>query len=309
MEPYGIGKKYIAATRAARPGRLMAEESRIRLIAMDLDGTLVKGEQGVTPRVRRAIDDVRAAGIEITIATGRMFRSARRFATDLQVTLPIICYQGSLVRDPVTGVTHQHEVLPAGPAQAAVEFARQQGLHVNAYIDDELYMEADTPEGRFYAASSNVPITFVDDLAVAVTAGSTKLVFVMDEDRVLDAVADMDGRFGPAVQATRSHPRFAEVVRRDVNKGTALARVASVADVLLEQTMGIGDNLNDLDLVRAAGIGVAMGDGDPQVLAAADWITGSYEDDGVAQAIERLLNGRAARQGKPPGPGSVRPMA
>ena len=273
------------------------EAADIRIIAMDLDGTLVKGAQGITPRVRQALEDVRAAGIDITIATGRMFRSARRFAADLQVTLPIICYQGSLVRDPVTGVTHHHDVLPSGPAQAAVEFARERELHVNAYIDDDLYMEADTPEGRFYAASSNVPITFVDDLAEAVAAGSTKLVFVMDEDRVLDAVADMDGRFGSDVQATRSHPRFAEIVRRDVNKGTALARVAAVANVPLEQTMGIGDNLNDLDLVRAAGIGVAMGDGDPRVLAAADWITGSYEDDGVAQAIDRLLNGRASRQG------------
>ena len=275
----------------------MPDATSIRIIAMDLDGTLVKGDLGITPRVRGAIAAARAAGIEITIATGRMFQSARRFAADLQVTLPIICYQGSLVRDPVTGVTHQHDVLPAAPAQAAVEFARRRGLHVNAYIDDELYMEADTPEGRFYAASSNVPITFVDDLAVAVTAGSTKLVFVMDEDRVLDAVAEMDGRFGPTVQATRSHPRFAEIVRRDVNKGRALSRVATVANVPLEQTMGIGDNLNDLELVRAAGIGVAMSDGDPRVLAAADWITGSYEDDGVAQAIERLLNGTTSRAG------------
>ena len=275
----------------------MSEAADIRIIAMDLDGTLVKGEQGITPPVRRAIDAARAAGIDITIATGRMFRSARRFADDLQVTLPIICYQGSLVRDPVTGVTHQHDVLPTGPAQAAVEFARQRGLHVNAYIDDDLYMEADTPEGRFYAASSSVPITFVDDLTAAVTAGTTKLVFVMDEDRVLDAIAEMDDRFGPAVQATRSHPRFAEIVRRDVNKGRALARVAAVANVPIEQTMGIGDNLNDLDLVRAAGIGVAMGDGDPRVLSAADWITGSYEDDGVAQAIERLLNGTVGGTG------------
>ena len=274
----------------------MPDAANIRIIAMDLDGTLVKGPRGVTRRVRQAIGAARDAGIEVTIATGRMFRSARRFAADLQVTLPIICYQGSLVRDPVTGITYQHEVLPTGPAQAAVEFARERGLHVNAYIDDELYMEADTPEGRFYAASSNVPITFVDDLAAAVSAGSTKLVFVMDEDRVLKAIADMDGRFGPAVQATRSHPRFAEVVRRDVNKGLALARVAAVANASLHQTMGIGDNLNDLDLVRSAGIGVAMGDGDPRVLAAADWITGSYEDDGVAQAIERLLNGRASGQ-------------
>ncbi len=259
---------------------------------MDLDGTLVKGERGITPRVRDAIGAARSAGIDITIATGRMYRSARRFAADLQVTLPIICYQGSLVRDPVTGVTHHHDVLPTGPAQAAVEFARRHELHVNAYIDDELYMEADTPEGRYYAASSNVPITFVDDLAEAVTAGSTKLVFVMDEDQVLRAVSEMDGRFGPDVQATRSHPRFAEIVRRDANKGRALARVADVAAVPIKQTMGIGDNLNDLELVRAAGIGVAMGDGDPRVLAAADWTTGSYEDDGVAQAIERLLNGR-----------------
>ncbi len=277
--------------------RAMTEPARIRIIAMDLDGTLVKGERGITSRVRRAIADARAVGLGITIATGRMFRSARHFAEDLQVTLPIICYQGSLVRDPVTGVTYQHEVLPSEPAQAAVAFARERGLHVNAYIDDELYMEADTPEGRFYAASSNVPITFVDDLAAAVTAGSTKLVFVMDELRVLDEIAEMDGRFGPTVQATRSHPRFAEIVRRDVNKGRALARVAAVANVSPDRTMGIGDNLNDLDLVRAAGIGVAMGDGDPRVVAAADWITGSYEDDGVAQAIERLLNGRTSRPG------------
>ena len=284
--------KYIAmASHRNRPGA-MPEPAHIRIIAMDLDGTLVKGEHGITSHVRRAIDDARAAGLGITIATGRMFRSARRFANELQVTLPIICYQGSLVRDPVTGKTYQHHVLPSAPAQAAVEFARERDLHVNAYIDDELYMEADTPEGRFYAASSNVPITFVDDLAEAVTAGSTKLVFVMDENRVLDAIAEMDGRFGPAVQATRSHPRFAELVRRDINKGTALARVADAANVSLDQTMGIGDNLNDLDLVKAAGIGVAMGDGDPRVLAAADWITGSYEDDGVAQAIDRLLNGR-----------------
>jgi hypothetical protein len=273
----------------------MSESPRIRLIAMDLDGTLVKGEQGITPRVRRAIETARGAGIEVTIATGRMFRSARRFAKDLHVTLPIICYQGSLVRDPVTGATHQHEVLPTGPSQAAIQFARSAGLHVNAYINDDLYMEADTPEGRFYAASSDVPITFVDDLAAAVTAGSTKLVFVMDEDRVLDAVAAMDGRFGSEVQATRSHPRFAELVRRDVNKGTALRRVAEVAGVPIEQTMGIGDNLNDLDLVQSAGIGVAMGDGDPRVRAAADWITGSYEEDGVAQAIERLLNEQVPR--------------
>jgi len=269
----------------------MSDASGIGMIALDLDGTLVKGPNGVTPRVRASIRDAQDAGIQITIATGRMYRSARRFAEDLGVTLPIICYQGAMVRHPLTDEISVHDVVPYGSAVAAIAFARGIGLHVNAYLDDSLYMEADTPEGRFYAASSKVPINFVDDLTAAVAEGTTKLVFVTDEDQVLKTIDSLEAHLDDDVRVTRSHPRFAEVIGRDVNKGRALRAVAGSAGVPIEATMAIGDNLNDLDIVKAAGIGVAMSDGDPRVVAAADWVTGTYEDDGVAQAIDRLLDG------------------
>ena len=269
----------------------MSDVPAIGLIALDLDGTLVKGPNGVTPRVRASIRDAQDAGIQITIATGRMYRSARRFAEDLGVTLPIICYQGAMVRHPLTDEISVHDVVPYGSAVAAIAFARGIGLHVNAYLDDSLYMEADTPEGRFYAASSKVPINFVDDLTAAVAEGTTKLVFVTDEDQVLKTIDSLEAHLDDDVRVTRSHPRFAEVIGRDVNKGRALRAVAGSAGVPIEATMAIGDNLNDLDIVKAAGIGVAMSDGDPRVVAAADWVTGTYEDDGVAQAIDRLLDG------------------
>ena len=268
----------------------MTDVPNIGLIALDLDGTLVKGPNGVTARVRASIRAAQDAGIQITIATGRMYQSARRFAEDLGVTLPIICYQGAMVRHPVTDQVFIHDVVPHGSAVAAIAFARGIGLHVNAYLDDSLYMEADTPEGRFYAASSKVPINLVDDLATAIAGGTTKLVFVTDEDRVLDTIEALEAHLDDDVRVTRSHPRFAEVIGHEVNKGRALRAVAVSAGVAIEATMAIGDNLNDLDLVKAAGIGVAMGDGDPRVVAAADWITGTYKDDGVAQAIDRLLD-------------------
>lgn len=269
----------------------MSDVPAIGLIALDLDGTLVKGPNGVTPRVRASIRNAQDAGIQITIATGRMYRSARRFAEDLGVTLPIICYQGAMVRHPMTDEIFAHDVVPHGSAVAAIAFARGIDMHVNAYLDDSLYMEADTPEGRFYAASSKVPINFVDDLTAAIAEGTTKLVFVTDEDQVLKTIDSLEAHLDDDVQVTRSHPRFAEVIGRDVNKGRALRAVAGSAGVPIEATMAIGDNLNDLDLIKAAGIGVAMSDGDPRVVAAADWVTGTYEDDGVAQAIDRLLDG------------------
>ena len=172
-------------SRLNRSGRKpSAPGPAVRLLALDLDGTIVSGEHGVTPRVRAAIRRAQEQGTAVTIATGRMFRSARRFARQLDITAPIICYQGALVRDPVTGETLHASSLPVEPGLAVVAFAKARRWHVNAYVDDELYMEAATPEGRFYAETSDVPIRLIPDIAAAVHRGTTKLVIVADEAEV-----------------------------------------------------------------------------------------------------------------------------
>ena len=262
---------------------------QIRLLALDLDGTLLVDDREITPRVRNAIAAAQGRGVKVTVATGRMFRSARRFAAALNVDVPIICYQGALVRDPGTGETLASTVLPVEPALAVLDFARTRELHINAYLDDELYMESLTPEGRFYADTSQVPIRLADDLRKVARRGTTKLVMVTDEDRVPAVVDALQAQFGDCLTVTRSHPRFAETIGRGVNKGTGLRALAQWLGIPLEQTMAIGDNFNDLPLVTTAGLGVAMGDGDPRVRAAADWVTGSYAEDGVATAIEKYI--------------------
>ncbi len=273
----------------------MVARPRVRLLALDLDGTIVSGSNGITDGVRSAVCQAQDRGVAVTIATGRMFRSARRFARQLGVTAPIICYQGALVRDPETAETLHARLLPVEPALAVVAFAKARGLHINAYVDDELYMESITPEGQFYADTSDVPIHLTPDLDEAVHRGTTKLVMVTDEDRVPAVVDELEERFGSVLAVTRSHPRFAETIGQDVSKGEALRLVAAALEIPIHETMAIGDNLNDLDLVTAAGFGVAMGDGDPRVRAAADWVTTSYADDGAAVAIERFVLDQRAR--------------
>ncbi|MBM4435906.1 MAG: HAD family phosphatase [Actinobacteria bacterium] len=259
------------------------------LLALDLDGTLVVDSNPVTPRVRAAIRQAQARGVHVTLATGRMFQSARRFAQDLGVTVPIICYQGALIRHPQTGASLYARVMPVAPARQVLAFAAERGLHINAYVDDELYMRQITPEGEFYASTARVDIHVAHDLDALVARGTTKLVIVTDEDQVLPVVAALQARLGSALFITRSHPRFAEATSPDVSKGAALHILAKRLGIPVARTMAIGDNLNDLDLVQAAGLGVAMGDGDQRVRAAAGWVTGTYFEDGVATAIEKFI--------------------
>ena len=129
-------------------------------------------------------------------------------------------------------------------------------------------------------------------LLYAAPIDPTKLILVLPTEAETDAtVAAIEARFGDAVYATKSHPNFAEVINPQVNKGVALAAVAAHLGVAQAETMAVGDGMNDLPMLQWAGLGVAMGQAYPQVRAAADVVTASLADDGLAQAIERYILG------------------
>ena len=260
-------------------------------MAIDLDGTLVDDRNEVAPRVAGAIAAARAEGVEIVIATGRMFRSAQRFVDELSLTAPVICYQGAQIRDPASGAILHEQLLCQGHAAAVIEFARRRRVHVNAFAGDDLYMAELTAEGRFYCRLSGIEPQLVGDLGTWLDRDLVKLVLVTDSENSRRLVDQLVNAVPPEINITRSHPRLVEAIDGRVNKGDALARLSQIMDIPVSQIMGIGDNLNDLPLVQAAGFGVAMGSGAPETKAAADFVTTPYEEDGVAVAIERFILG------------------
>ncbi len=263
-----------------------------RLLAMDLDGTLIGNDLLLSERVKRAVARAAAAGVRPALATGRMFRATLPFARELAVTAPLICYQGALVREVEGDTVLYHQPVPLELARDAIAEAQTRGLVALGYVDDWCYAGQDTPEAQFYARHSRVQPRFVGDLLDWLHDAPTKLVIVSTAEQTDENVAHFRRRFGERLNVTKSYPLFTEIIHAEVSKGKALARLAQQLGVAREEVVAIGDNLNDLDMVSWAGFGVAMGNAPEALKAAAKYVTGPIGEAGVAQVIERFVIGK-----------------
>ncbi|MDP2743679.1 MAG: Cof-type HAD-IIB family hydrolase [Dehalococcoidia bacterium] len=260
-----------------------------RLVALDLDDTLLGRDLVFSSKAKRAIQRVKEIGVLVTLATGRMFQSALPFAQELEITLPLICYQGALVRDPISREVLFHRPVPLEQARQVIEMARHWGLHVNAYVDDELYVERITPEAERYVRIARVPLHPVGDLLAFLKSPPTKVVIVSEEATIDHVMGELRAVFGSSLYITKSLPMFCEIAHSECNKGTALAFLASYLHIPQEETVALGDGLNDLEMIQWAGLGIAMTHAPLEVQAAAEWVTGSLQEDGAAQALERIF--------------------
>lgn len=266
----------------------------IKLLALDLDGTVFGDDLVVSKRVLRAIKAAQDQGVVVTIATGRMFRSAREVAADLQIAQPLICYQGALVAHSSSGEVLYHRTIPQQLARGVVADAAGRAIHLNFYLNDRIYVSRSTPEALFYSRiNRDMPIEEVGDLLVWLDrqggAEPTKLVLVTDPEQTDATLALFSELYSHHLQVTKSHPRFTEFTNIECSKGRALAFLASYCGVEREEVMAIGDGHNDLDMISWAGYGVAMSTSPRVVLDAARVITGTLADDGAAEVIEKLV--------------------
>jgi Cof subfamily protein (haloacid dehalogenase superfamily) len=268
----------------------MHTPKRIRLVALDLDGTLIGEDLVLRPRVLAAIAAARARDVAITIVTGRMFAAAKPFAVTLGITGAIVCYQGAAIFDVASGATVRQIPVRADVARDTLAWASAHGVHAQCYADDTLYVEKIDRFSQRYTALARVEPVVVPSLAEAFAERATiKIVMVDDPDRSAQHLVDLTALLGDRAYLTRSHVDFVEVVDPAVNKGEALAFVAARYGVGLDETLAIGDAWNDVPLISAAAIGVAMGSGPPELLSRADAVVADVAHDGVAEAIERFV--------------------
>jgi Cof subfamily protein (haloacid dehalogenase superfamily) len=268
----------------------MLARTRIRLVALDLDGTLVGDDLVLRPRVRDAVAAAQQRGIVVTIVTGRMFQAARPYARALGVGGPMVCYQGAAIFEAGSGATLRETPVRSDVTRDVLQWAHEHGVHAQCYADDTLYVEQIDRFSERYTALARVTPVVVPSLREAFAERpSIKVVLVDDAERANQHLAALRPLLGDRAYLTRSHVDFVEVVDPRVNKGEALAFIAQRYGVPLEQTLAVGDAWNDVPLLDAAAIGVAMGSGPPELLARADHVVADVAHDGVAEAIERFV--------------------
>ena len=268
----------------------------IQLLVLDIDGTIAGHSNTISEPVKQAIFAAQARGIQVAIATGRMYRSALRFHQDIGSTLPLMAYQGAWIQDPNTQKIHRHWVVSREIAHQLLDYFEQPELRsllsVHFYINDQLYVRELTRETQIYAKRSGVIPIPVGDLRQALTNEPTKILALSDDTDVIDKLlGNLRRQYTPAeLYLTTSVATFFEATNASVNKGTAVRYLAEeLLGLELANVMAIGDNFNDLEMLEYAGLGVAMGNAPSGVQAIAQWVAPSVEENGAAVAIEKFL--------------------
>lgn len=224
-----------------------------------------------------------------------MLQATRPYCTAAGLDGPVVCYQGAVVADPVTGAFLRHETIPLELAREAIREIQGHGYSPYVYVGDQMHVAAMTEHSERYGRFQRVQVNVVGDLLTWLERPPTKLV-VVGEPSALDALEPvLQASLGERMFVAKSLPHFLELANKGVTKGSGIAVVADLLGFSLERTVAFGDGENDVELLEAAGFAVAVGDAHRRLLAVADWHCPGPEEEGVARVFEAVLARRLAR--------------
>ena len=262
----------------------------IRLIATDLDGTLLNQRSEVSERTARIVADVMTAGAKFVLASGRMFQSTRPFAQSLRLNAPILVFNGAMVCDWQTGTPQFSIDIGASTARSVCAMAEARGLFIQYFPERGFFYQRRVAEVcdeyeariRFYGEETHVP------LSQWIQRPAMKLLCLGEHERLLELRAEIL-REHPDLSVMLSHPTYLEIVAGGVDKGRALARLCAALGVEREDVAAFGDAGNDLAMLQFAKYGYAMANADEGLLARIERHALANDDDGVARTLEQML--------------------
>ena len=265
----------------------------IKLFVSDIDGTLLESGKNISAKNIAAVQKMVAAGITVTIATGRMYRAALPIAKELGVNVPIITYNGALIKS-VSGEILHSEYLPADLISEIVKFFEKQNWYLQSYSNDELFFAFRNDYSDFYETTQKIKGTEIgwQELSTKTEKVCKLLGITANLDETLERAKILKAEFGDRIAVTKSHPQFIEIMMPGVSKAAAVKILAKKLNVDKSEVMAIGDSENDFPMLQAAGQSVAMGNADDKIKAACTFVTSNCEDDGFADAVEKFVFGR-----------------
>ena len=264
---------------------------KYKLLAFDLDDTLLNEEFKISAGNVQSLRRAAEAGLIITIATGRMYRSAVPFARQLGINIPLITYHGALIKNAVSGEVIWHRPVPLEESMDIAQHAQEKGYHLNLFIDDRLHVAEENDFTRLYQKIARVDLQVVGNLRDFLEREQiTPTKMNIAAPHTMPAVmADMRENFGHRVHVTLARPDFLEITHGEATKGRALRHLTEEAGFEREEVAAIGDSLNDVDMLEYAGTGVAVANAREEVKQVAQVITRSNLEDGVAYFVDNYI--------------------
>ena len=273
----------------------------IRILALDMDDTLLRSDLTISHRTRNAIKRTGQAGVTVVLASGRIPAAMDQFSRLLGLhKMPgyLVCNNGALIQESHTGnIIHEAWIKPQ-VALAVCDMAAAEGFPIQIYENDIMYISRENEYSGYDQRLTGLRQVVVENFRAMVQDGCYKLI-IPGEPKLLAPLEELiKSHLGKEVTLFTSRPYFLEILPAETDKGTALARIAGIKGVSADETMAIGDSMNDEAMIRWAGIGVAMANGDERIKNIANLVTDyTNDDDGVAEVIDLYFFGKGMTNG------------
>jgi Cof subfamily protein (haloacid dehalogenase superfamily) len=261
-----------------------------KLIAVDLDGTLVGPDSTVSPENLAAVERAALQGVAVAVVTGRPYASADRLVRELGLPcLPLVAFNGAMIRWPGAGDVLYRCCVPAALAADVVSECLRRDLHLHYYLDDVMYVSRNNHWARLYCRRSGIDCQVCEDMQSFAGREPLKLLAIDEPESIESLLPEYRRRWDGSLYITRSMDEYLEFLSPQVSKGRALEWLMTFFGVRRENAMAIGDAMNDLPLLEHAGHAAAMPHSSEQLKALADFVP-QQQATGVAEAVDWFLH-------------------
>lgn len=265
----------------------------IKLLALDLDGTLTNSEKHVSQINREYIRRAQEKGIKVILASGRPVIGIKGVADELDlwgIGGYILAYNGGHIIDCKTGANLVKRTIPMEYVHDICDVIHRFPVYPLSYNVTGVICENDTDRYVLMEGYNNsIPIIKVDNLEAQITEPVVKFMVVGAPEQLVHAHRYLSRKFEGKLNVFFSEPYFMEITPLGIEKASALARLSEILGTTAEQMMACGDGLNDIPMLQYAGLAIAMDNAYEETKKVADYIVASNEDDGVAEAIQRFI--------------------
>ena len=259
-------------------------------IVSDIDGTLISSfDRQISQRLKRAVASVVEHQCTFSIATGRTLKSALKVHETIGANGTLICYQGAMAVDAKNRKILRHERLPQDIAAQAIDYLTRLKLSTRVYLDDEIWVANADTEQQEYAARNGAKLVETKDLMPLAGCKPTVVLGIDHSDEMSSHVSELNNLLGDSALITRSLPHFCEVGSPKAGKEKALQWLAEKDGLSPENYIAFGDGPGDNEMLRWAGLGIAVETGNPETISIADQIIPGPDNDGVPAKIENLI--------------------
>jgi len=260
-----------------------------RLLAIDLDGTLLSPQHLITPRTYTALTHAIHAGLKVVIATGNMLNVLRAVCTKLPLNGPQIVYNGAIIADIRNNTILHEQLVPQEHILPTLALLREAGLYRGYHTHQHVYVDQNTPHARTWYRPPVPPVIEVADVAQIYPQPCIKLVGVGNANTLRAKRQMLERLLANQLYVTQASRDLLEFLHPTVSKGNALKIVAQMLNIAPEEIVAFGDQHNDIGMLQFAGLGIAMGNAHDEVKMAADYVTLRNNEDGVAVALEQKV--------------------